>query len=102
MKEIAIAIALACVAAVARADDCTDPIVKKPEDAGLIAFAMWHVVNPRFTRTDETAWASGFTMTLDDCVWDVSAKPEPGKTYSTFAIRIGAKDGRFLGAIISD
>lgn len=102
MKTIGIALALACVAAVARADDCTDPIVKKPEDAGLIAFAMWHVVNPRFTRTDEPAWASGFTITLNDCVWHVSAKPEPGKTYSTFTIEIGAKDGRFLGTTISD
>lgn len=102
MKAIGIALALASIAGTALADDCSDPLIKKPEDAARIAFVMWQVVNPNFTRTDERQWASGFTITLKDCVWDVAAKPEGGRAYSTFNIKIGAKDGRFLGATISD
>jgi hypothetical protein len=32
----------------------------------------------------------------------VAARPEPPRDYSTFVISIGAKDGRFLGAQVSD
>jgi len=63
---------------------------------------MWHIVNPRFTETDERKWLAEFTITLHGCIWYLAAKPEPGHTYSTFGISIGAKDGRFLGADISD
>jgi hypothetical protein len=102
MKAVGIGLLLACVTCRAWAEDCTDPLVKKPEDAGRIAFAMWHVVNPNFTATDEHKWLSAFTISLHDCVWSVAAKPEPPRDYSTFVISIGAKDGRFLGAQISD
>lgn len=102
MKAIGIALALASMVVPAIGDNCSDSLVKTPEDAAKIAFVMLQVVNPRFTRTDETQWASGFTISLKDCVWDVAAKPEGGRSYSTFTIKIGAKDGRFLGAIISD
>jgi hypothetical protein len=102
MKAIGIALALASVAGTALAGDCSDPLVKKPEDAGRIAFAMWHVANPNFTGADEREWLTRFTITLHDCVWSVAAKPEPPRHYSTFVISIGAKDGRFLGAEVSD
>jgi hypothetical protein len=105
MRGIGFALVLVLLSGAAQAkEDCSDPLVKKPEDAGRIAFAMWHVANPNFTATDERKWLSSFTITLHDCVWHLAAKPEQGEdpTYSHFIIGIGAKDGRFLGAEVID
>jgi hypothetical protein len=102
MKALGIGLALIAMINVARAEDCRDPLVKTSDAAERIAFVMWGIVNPHFTRTDEKAWASGFATTLQDCTWHVAARPGPRETYSTFVISIGAKDGRFLGAEISD
>ena len=63
---------------------------------------MWHIVNPHFSAIDEQKWISLFDVSLNECVWEIALKPEPPRDYSTFVIRIGAKDGRFLGAQISD
>jgi hypothetical protein len=93
MKAFLIAISLAAMAGTARAEDCSDPLVKSPQDAGRIAFAMLHALNSRFPFKDERKWLSRFTITLHDCVWSLHEKPD-----STFNISIGAKDGRFLGA----
>jgi len=93
MKAIGIVLALASMAGTALADDCSDPLVKTPQDAGWIAFAAWHVLYPNFKETDEQKWTSDFTITLHDCVWTISSKPA-----SQHGIRIGAKDGRFLGS----
>jgi hypothetical protein len=109
---IAFLVAFSCQAGADPAqkqDHCNDrpdwpgiTLVKTGDDAIRIAFAMWHAENPKFKREDEKKWASGFTATLHECVWEVSAKPEPPRNYSTFTISIGAVDGRLLGATISD
>jgi hypothetical protein len=78
-----------------------DTLVKKPGDAVRIAFAAWRAANPRFRSEDEAAWAKGFTATLRGCVWEISENPIPPRNYGTFVLRIGASDGRFLGATIS-
>ncbi|MFL6690214.1 MAG: hypothetical protein ACJ8IR_08545 [Alphaproteobacteria bacterium] len=90
-------------------DHCNDrpdwpgvTLVKTGDNAMRIAFALWRAQNPAFKRDDEKVWASGFTAALHGCVWEVSEKPEPPRESSTFTISIGAVDGRFLGALITD
>ncbi len=91
MKAIIVALVLASIPNLAWADDCSDPFVKTPQDAGWVAFTAWHVLYPNFNETDEQKWASDFTITLHDCVWSISSKPA-----SNHGVKIGAKDGRFL------
>jgi hypothetical protein len=93
----------------AKTDHCNDrpdwpgtTVVKTGDDAIRIAFAMWRAANPNFKTDDEKRWASGFRATLRGCVWEVGNKPKPPRDYSTFTISIGAVDGRFIGALISD
>lgn len=102
MKSIGMAFLFACVAGPAMADDCIDPLIKKPEDAGHIAFVTWRNTNPAATAAGEKEWLSHFTITLSHCVWVVAQKPIPPRNYSTFAIDIQAEDGRVLGVEISD
>src|SRR5579872_3616419 len=102
MKAIGMALAVGSIAGNVWAQDCTDPLVNKPEDAGHIAFMHWQAVNPSSTASGEKEWLSHFTITLRDCVWLVAQKPIPPSNYSTFVIHVGAKDGGILAVELSD
>jgi len=85
-------------------DHCRDKppeaedLITTPQAAIGIAFAEWRAITPDL-QVDESVWQSGFTATLHNCVWDVA---EPPENYSTFVVRVGAQDGRYLGALIRD
>jgi hypothetical protein len=116
MRTLAVAILLILLAPLCRGadktsatpeDHCNDrpnqesDLVKTQQDAIRIAFAEWRAIVPDL-RVDESVWQSGFTATLHECVWEVAEKPEPPRNYSTFVVRIGTQDGRYLGALITD
>lgn len=77
-------------------------LVKSADDAIKIAFAEWHAANSEFKVDNEHNWAEGFSATLHGCVWEVAEKPTPPHKYSTFVLKVDARDGKFLGAEISD
>lgn len=79
----------------------SEGVIRDKVAAITIARAMWVSMNPSLQVSSEEDWQKHVVAHLDGSVWRVSEPLPPNSIGGTWEIDLDARDGSFLGAVVT-